>query len=57
MTKHARSDASQSARFVKAARELGCDDDPEAFKDKLKQLVKAPPPASVGKRKSKKQDQ
>lgn len=41
----------QHAKFVEAARELGCDEDPEAFKDKLKKLVKAPPPESVQRRK------
>jgi hypothetical protein len=43
----------QHREFVKAARELGCDDDEAAFKDRLKQLVSAPPPKakSVKKRK------
>ena len=44
----------QSKRFIEAARELGCDEDPEAFKDKLKKLASAPPPESVATRKSKK---
>ncbi len=48
--------AQQKAAFIAAARDLGCDDDPEAFKDKLKQLVKAPPPKTVQKRKTKQSD-
>ena len=43
----------QFERFAEAARELGCDEDTEAFKDKLKKLVKAPPPETVQKRKAK----
>ena len=45
---------SQKERFIEAARDLGCDEGPEAFKDRLKQLVKAPPPETVQKRKDKK---
>ena len=33
----------QSQRFVRTARELGCDEDPEAFKRVVKKLAKAPP--------------
>ena len=31
----------QSERFIKAARELGTDDDPERFKERVKKLVKS----------------
>ena len=44
---------SQLDKFIEAARELGCDEDQSTFKDKLKQLVKAPPPKTVQKRKKK----
>lgn len=44
----------QQARFRKAARELGCDEDEAAFKERLKKLASAPPPESVEKRKVKK---
>ncbi len=46
----------QYKRFKEAARELECDDDPEAFKAKLKKLTEAPPPESVEKRKQQKAD-
>lgn len=42
----------QRERFIDAARELGCDEDEAAFKERLKKLVSAPPPKSVQKRKS-----
>jgi hypothetical protein len=42
---------SQIEKFQQKARELGCDDDEAAFREKLKQLTSAPPPASVEKRK------
>lgn len=45
----------QSKRFIEAARELGCDEDEAAFKERLKKLAKAPPPATVSTRKAKKQ--
>lgn len=32
----------QSERFIKAARELGTDDDPERFKETVRKLAKAP---------------
>lgn len=32
----------QSRKFIDAARELGTDDDAEAFKERLKKLVKVP---------------
>lgn len=44
----------QGKRFIEAARELDCDEDQDAFKERLKKLASAPPPASVGKRKEKK---
>ena len=43
---------SQSERFKQAARELGCDDDPERFKETVRKLAKAPPapgPTKAGK--------
>jgi uncharacterized protein len=33
---------SQRQKFIDAARDLGTDEDPEAFKERLKKLVKAP---------------
>ena len=44
----------QINRFREAARELGCDEDEDAFKERLKKLASAPPPASVETRKTKK---
>ena len=44
--------AEQSAAFIEAARELGCDDDPERFKETVRKLAKAPPapgPTKAGK--------
>lgn len=38
-----KSPESQSERFAQAARELGCDDDPERFKETVRKLAKAPP--------------
>ena len=32
---------SQRARFIDAARELGCNDDKDAFEEKLKRVAKA----------------
>lgn len=37
----------QSERFVKAARELGTDDDPERFKERVRKVAKAPPAPSA----------
>lgn len=34
---------SQSERFMQAARDLECDDDPERFKERVRKLAKAPP--------------
>jgi hypothetical protein len=33
----------QMAQFIEAARELGCDDDPERFKETVRKIAKAPP--------------
>ena len=33
----------QSERFVRTARELGCEEDPETFKLIIQKLAKAPP--------------
>jgi hypothetical protein len=41
----------QRRAFVKAARELGCDESEEAFDRALGKIAKAPPPKSVQKRK------
>lgn len=35
--------ADQSARFIEAARELGCDEDEEHFREKLKQVAQHKP--------------
>lgn len=43
----------QSAAFIKAARELECDDDPERFKERVRKLAKAPPAPSKAKGKPK----
>lgn len=40
-----RKEKTQRERFVDAARDVGTDEDPEAFKERLKKLVKAPPPS------------
>ena len=45
----------QRRRFIEAARELGCDEDEGAFKERLKKLATASPPKSVEKRKNKKE--
>jgi hypothetical protein len=42
MTK-SRSSESQREAFIRTARELGCDEDPEAFKRAVRKLAKAPP--------------
>lgn len=47
-----RDKSNQSEKFIDAARKAGADEDPEAFKERLKQFVKAPPPKSVQKRAS-----
>ena len=33
----------QSERFMQAARELECDDDPERFREQVRKLTKTPP--------------
>lgn len=33
----------QGQRFIEAARELGCDEDEDAFKERLRKLASAPP--------------
>jgi hypothetical protein len=33
----------QFQRFVETARQLGCDDDPERFKETVRKVAKAPP--------------
>ena len=43
----------QHRGFVKAARELGCDESEEAFDKVLRKVASAPPPKSVQKRKRK----
>ncbi len=34
---------SQRERFEQAARDLGCDDDPEHFAERVRKIAKAPP--------------
>jgi hypothetical protein len=55
MTKGAkRADPEQSRRFIKAARELGTDNDPERFKAIVRKVASAPPaPKEPGKAKPK----
>ena len=45
VTKNSHSDPSknQKEKFIRTARELGCDEDPEAFKRAVRKLAKAPP--------------
>jgi hypothetical protein len=42
-TKEREASMSQRDRFIRTARELGCDEDPEAFKRAVRKLAKAPP--------------
>lgn len=42
---------SQRERFIEAAREVGADEDAEAFKERLKKLVQAPAKANPKTRK------
>lgn len=51
-----RKDKMQLDKFVEAARELGCKDDPRAFDRALKKLAEAPPPDTVQERKKPKKD-
>lgn len=46
--------ATQSEKFVEAARELECPEDERAFDAALKKIASAPPPKTVEKRKTKK---
>ena len=46
--------AEQHERFVEAARQLGCDEDEDAFNRVLRKVASAPPPKSIKKRKPKK---
>ena len=48
-----RSIASQSERFIAAARELGCDDDKEHFEKRLGAITRAKPSAPKKKPKAK----
>ena len=43
MTPKKASQIEQSRRFIEAAREIGVDEEPEAFKQRLKRLVKSSP--------------
>ena len=36
-------DKEQSKRFIEAARELGCDDDEDALKERMKRLAESKP--------------
>ena len=38
-----KSDPDQSKRFIEAARELGCDDDEDALKARMKRLAQTKP--------------
>lgn len=44
-------DKTQSDKFIDAAREVDASEDADQFKDRLRTLVKAPPPKSVQARK------
>lgn len=44
----------QRRRFEEAARELGCDDDPERFKETVRKIAKAPPAPGLKKPKGEK---
>ena len=44
----------QGKRFVETARELGCDEDQEAFDQAQGKVASSPPPKTVQKRKDKK---
>jgi hypothetical protein len=41
---------SQRQKFIDAARELGADEDEKTFTDKLRRIVKTPPPADGSKK-------
>jgi hypothetical protein len=42
-TKEKSRSMTQRERFIETARELGCDEDPEAFERAVRKLAKAPP--------------
>jgi hypothetical protein len=44
-----RDDPAQSTAFIKAARELGTDNDPERFKETVRKIAKAPPVKNASK--------
>lgn len=44
---------SQSLAFLRAAKDLGCDDDEDAFDKKLKAVASAPAPKPVKRKKAK----
>lgn len=44
--------ASQSEKFIKTAREIGCDESEDAFKERLRKLVSAPPAKAPSKPKA-----
>jgi hypothetical protein len=39
----------QMAQFIEAARELGCDDDPERFKETVRKIASSPPASGPSK--------
>jgi hypothetical protein len=43
MAKPSRVDKEQSKRFIEAARELGCDEDEDALKARMKRLAESKP--------------
>jgi hypothetical protein len=43
MAKAAKADKSQKQRFIETAKQLGCDQDEEAFRKKLGEIAKAKP--------------
>lgn len=43
----------QKRKFIEAARDLGCKEDPRAFDRALKKIAEAPPPDTVQERKTK----
>lgn len=42
-SKKVQSKPKQQDRFIETARQLGCDEDEDAFKEKLKRIAKAKP--------------
>ena len=48
-----RKSTDQSKKFIEAARELGCKEDPRAFDRALKKIAEAPPPDTAQERKKK----